>query len=107
MAPRMTLQTVLVLQVLLHDPAQELYGLEIAELTDLAPGTVYPILLRLQSIGWVQDRLEEIDPHVEKRPPRRYYQITLDGATQASEAIAAAQRSKRRGWRLAPLPKEG
>src|SRR5690349_13378553 len=88
MALRMTVQTLSVLQALLRDPGRELYGLELSEETGLLPGTAYPILLRLENEGWVTSRWEDIDPHAEKRPPRRYYRLTAGGAVQASAAIA-------------------
>ena len=56
MALRLTVQVQLVLQALLHDPAREMYGLELSEETGLQPGTAYPILLRLEHEGWVASR---------------------------------------------------
>lgn len=92
MAPRMTVQTQLVLRALLRNPARELYGLELAEETGLMPGTIYPILLRLKNEGWVRKRPEDIDPRTEKRPARHYYSLTASGAVQASAALANAHR---------------
>ncbi len=92
MAPRMTVQTLLVVQALLRHPSRELYGLGLSEETGLLPGTAYPILMRLENEGWVASRWEDIDPHAEKRPPRRYYRLTAGGAAQASAAVAAARR---------------
>lgn len=105
MALRMTVQTQLVVQALLGDPARELYGLELSEETGLLPGTAYPILLRLEHQGWVTSRWEDIDPRVEKRPPRRYYRLTAAGAVQASAAVAAARRPS--GSALRRLAAEG
>jgi PadR family transcriptional regulator PadR len=99
MAPRMTLQILLVLQALLRDPGRELYGLELSEETGLLPGTAYPILLRLENQGWVTSRWEQIDPHIEKRPARRYYRLTADGAAEAGAACAAARRPSRAALR--------
>lgn len=102
--PRMTLQTQVVLHALLADPDKELYGLEIADRTGLLPGTTYPILVRLEQAGWLKSRWEEIDPHDEQRPRRRYYRLTSDGAAFARQALArhasrAAQTVKH--WGLA------
>ena len=99
MVLRMTLQTQLILHALLRNPARELYGLELSEETGLLPGTAYPILLRLESQGWVTSRWEDIDPHAEKRPARRYYRLTASGAAQAAAAIAAARRPSRAALR--------
>jgi len=86
------MHVLLVLQALLQDPGRELYGLELSEKTGLLPGTAYPILLRLESQGWVTSRWEDIDPHAEKRPARRYYRLTANGAAQASDAVSRARR---------------
>src|SRR5579871_597809 len=94
MALRLTVQVQMVLQALLRDPARELYGLELSEETGLQPGTAYPILLRLEHEGWVASRWEDIDPRAEKRPARRYYCLTADGAAEASTALAGARRPK-------------
>lgn len=94
---RMTLQTQLVLHALLADVDKELYGLEIAERTSLLPGTTYPILVRLTQAGWVKPRWEDIDPHDEQRPRRRYYKLTPDGITGAREALAALRHGVARG----------
>jgi PadR family transcriptional regulator PadR len=99
MVLRMTVQTLLVLQALLRHPGRELYGLELSEETGLLPGTAYPILLRLESHGWVSSRWEEIDPRAEKRPARRYYQLTDAGAAQAGTAVAGARRPSRAALR--------
>jgi DNA-binding PadR family transcriptional regulator len=105
MAVRMTMQTQMILQVLLRDPTSELYGLELAGETGLLPGTAYPILLRLENEGWVTSRWEDINPEDEGRPRRRYYRMTADGAEQASRAIAAARRPSRSALRS--LAEEG
>jgi PadR family transcriptional regulator PadR len=99
MAFRMTVQVLLILQALLRDPGRELYGLEVSEETGLMPGTAYPILLRLENEGWVTSRWEDIDPHAEKRPRRRYYHLTASGAVQASAAVAGARRPSRAALR--------
>lgn len=105
MSPRMTVQVQLIVQALLGSPGREFYGLELSEETGLQPGTAYPILLRLENEGWVTSRWEDIDPHAEKRPARRYYRLTAHGATAASTALAAARRP--RGAALRRLAGEG
>src|SRR3954449_2511156 len=90
--PRMTIPTQLVLEALVADPDRELYGVEIGELATLRSGTVHPILARLEGVGWLSSRWEDIDPQVEGRPPRRYYRLTADGALAARAALARAHR---------------
>ena len=94
--PRMTLPTQLVLRVLLAEPNQEVYGLEIGESAGLASGTVHPILARLEGIGWLTSRWEDIDPVTEGRPARRYYRLTATGAEEGRAALAKAWRSPAR-----------
>src|SRR3954469_7995958 len=77
--PRMTIPTQLVLEALVLDPDRELYGVEIGELANLRSGTVHPILARLEGVGWLTSRWEDIDPQVEGRPPRRYYRLPAGG----------------------------
>ena len=105
MVPRMTLPTQLVLRALLADPTAEYYGAEIGEAAGLMSGTVHPILARLESIGWVKSRWEEVDPRVAGRPARRYYKITAIGAEQARTELARIRQPQ--PGRLAPRPLPG
>jgi DNA-binding PadR family transcriptional regulator len=89
--PRMTLPTQLVLHALLADPTHEMYGLEICAAAGLASGTIHPILARFQRIGWLESRWEDVDPHNEGRPRRRYYRLNPDGAERARFALASAR----------------
>ena len=99
----MTIPTQLVLGVLLHDPTEERYGLEIGEAAGLRSGTVHPILARLEGYGWLASRWEDIDPSDEGCPARRYYQLTADGVQAARLALAGADRPKLAA-RLRPQP---
>jgi PadR family transcriptional regulator, regulatory protein PadR len=89
-SPRMTLPTQLVLRALLEEPTREMYGLEICAAAGLPSGTIHPILGRLEQLGWLESRWEEIDPHTEKRPRRRYYKLSKDGAALARESLSRA-----------------
>jgi len=100
----MTTPTQLVLRVLLVDAESERYGLEIGEAAGLASGTVHPILARLEAIGWLTSRWEDVDPAAAGRPARRYYRLTAEGAVEAQAAIARAWRAPKR---LAPHPLPG
>ena len=88
--PRMTIPTQLVLRALLADPAQEQYGVELGAAAGLPSGTIHPILARLEGVGWLTSRWEDIDPRAEGRPARRYYQLTPDGVELAQAALARA-----------------
>jgi len=93
-----------VLQVLLHTDRP--YGLQIIERTGLPSGTVYPMLARLESEGWVTSYWEDDEPSA-RGPRKRFYEITAAGAESARAVLAdhpeavsragAAIRVRRRG----------
>jgi PadR family transcriptional regulator, regulatory protein PadR len=76
--PRSTHTTRAVLQAL-ADADTPLYGRQIIEATDLYAGTVYPILNRLERVGWVAREDEDVDPKQAGRPARRFYSLTTEG----------------------------
>src|SRR5215212_11194747 len=90
--PRMTIPTQRVLRALIADLTKELYGAQIGAAAGLPSGTVHPILARLEGVGWLQSRWEDIDPRTEGRPARRYYRLTAEGARAAETALARAYR---------------
>jgi len=95
--PRMTLQTQLVLRAMLAEPAAERYGLQLCELTGLPSGTIYPIVARLEQLGWLESNWEDPGEHVARgRPRRRYYRLTEEGAEQARDALARVYRSRKK-----------
>ena len=81
--PRITAQTLKVLTALIADTQDEVSGAEIARSTNLASGTLYPILIRLEEAGWLESRWETEDPHELGRPRRRLYRITGVGVRRA------------------------
>jgi PadR family transcriptional regulator PadR len=102
----MTMPTALVLRAFLEDPDVDRYGYELARMTGLQPGTLYPILARLEGSGWLESRWEDTDPEREGRPRRRYYRLGSDGREQARLVLTA--RSERMHWLappLSPIPK--
>lgn len=73
------------------------YGFDIMDATGLPSGTVYPALSRLERTGLLRAKWEAHQvARREKRPPRKYYQITADGKRklqEATERIRAVERS--------------
>lgn len=64
------------------------YGFDIMEETGLSSGTVYPALDRLESLAFARSEWEDARvAQEEKRPPRRYYRITPEGARTLQEAL--------------------
>ncbi len=77
------------------------HGFDVMEETGLTSGTVYPALERLENRGLARSKWEDARlAHEEKRPPRRYFEITEDGKV---ELIDALERYKA----LAPLTIDG
>lgn len=74
------------LSALFDAAPKELYGLEVMDISGVAAGSLYPILVRFVEWGWLEARPETIDPSEAGRPARIYYRLTGEG-------IAAAQRN--------------
>jgi len=98
----MTLPTQLVLLVLLDEPDRERYGLELSELAGLATGTIHPILARLEKVGWLHSRWEEVDPKEQGRPRRRYYRLDPNSIATVKAALTRANASAPGLRRLRP-----
>jgi len=94
MVLRMTTPRLLVLRAFLNDPDRERYGLDLALEAGLEPGTIYPILVAFENAGWLRSREEDVDPHREGRPRRRYYLLTPAGTGAAREALAGTGRRR-------------
>lgn len=92
---RLTLQVQLTLRAMLDEPGRELYGLELVDATGLPPGTIYPIMARLEGAGWVSSRWEEIGQEAKGRPRRRYYRLSADGIARARAAVVASDARRR------------
>jgi PadR family transcriptional regulator, regulatory protein PadR len=64
------------------------YGFDIMDATDLPSGTVYPVLGRLERDGYVRSKWEsQTIAQREKRPPRRYYEITASGSRALADSV--------------------
>jgi PadR family transcriptional regulator PadR len=64
------------------------YGFDIMDMTGLPSGTVYPALRRLEDTDLVASKWEKHQiAQRELRPPRKYYELTKDGAEALAEAV--------------------
>jgi PadR family transcriptional regulator PadR len=77
--PRVSAKGLKVLHAFIEAGNRELSGADIAEHTGVLSGTLYPILLRFKSAGWLKDRWEDDEPVELGRPKRRYYKLTAAG----------------------------
>jgi PadR family transcriptional regulator, regulatory protein PadR len=104
--PRMTLQTLAILKVLLAKPLESRYGLDISHEAGLKSGTLYPALARLAGAGWLTSFQEDIDEAAEGRRKRRYYRLTAEGAVKARQALETeSQRLSLPSFLPSPGPK--
>ncbi|HEX9143003.1 MAG TPA: PadR family transcriptional regulator [Candidatus Binatia bacterium] len=64
------------------------YGFDIMDITGLPSGSVYPALRRLEESGLVDSRWEkEGVAQRDRRPPRKYYELTRPGKEALAEAL--------------------
>ena len=81
---KLTHPTTLVLEALARGAR---YGFDVIDRTELPSGTVYPILRRLERDGCALGRWEDVAiAQDERRPPRRYYELTAAGRALLAEA---------------------
>lgn len=84
--PQLSLPALKVLATFLSAPGDELSGADLARQARIGPGTLYPLLQRLERAGWLASRWETEDPSALGRPRRRYYHITGLGVQKAKSA---------------------
>lgn len=63
----------------------ERHGFGLLTETDLRSGTLYPLLLRLEKLGWLQSRWDEDDA---PGPRRRLYRLTATGESAARKLLS-------------------
>jgi DNA-binding PadR family transcriptional regulator len=96
---RITPATALVLESLLS--AESVWGLQIVKDVGKKPGTVYPVLDRLEAAGWVQGEWDTTETR--KGPRRRYYRLVSEARPLALEYVRA-QKAKRPSAASRPSP---
>jgi PadR family transcriptional regulator, regulatory protein PadR len=79
--PRITLPLLKVLDAMLAEPTRDHWGFELIKSTGLQSGTLYPLLARLETAGWLESGWETEQKR--GRPRRRYYRLTGVGAEAA------------------------
>ncbi len=77
--PRVSAKGLKVLHAFVEAGNRELSGADVADRTAILSGTLYPILIRFRSAGWLKDRWEDDEPVELGRPKRRYYKLTAAG----------------------------
>jgi PadR family transcriptional regulator PadR len=103
---RVTSATLDVLEVLVDTP-DDAHGFTIAQTARRPTGSVYPILARLESAGWLDSYWEDQNPR-EGLPRRCFYCLQPDGLRAARTLLAEGRPKQSRGLasRL-PAPDNG
>jgi PadR family transcriptional regulator, regulatory protein PadR len=97
--PRLSPQTLRVLERFIERPTAWRYGYELSRETGLKSGTLYPILMRLAKFSLLETKWVTTEDGV---PPRHTYRLTPKGAElaraqqPASTSIARASARARR-----------
>jgi PadR family transcriptional regulator, regulatory protein PadR len=94
-SPRLSPETLSVLDKFLDRPADWRYGYELSRETGLKSGTLYPILMRLEKYALLEARWEATENGV---PPRHTYRLTPTGLELARTKLA----EPRPEWQPAP-----
>ena len=92
---RISPQTLSLLEALLNKPTSWHHGYALSQQTSLASGTLYPILMRLEKLHWLETSWEQ--PGIGAaagRPPRHFYRLTSEARAWAREELADAQQRK-------------
>jgi len=91
----MTTSTLNVLSAFVEAQPRPLAGADFVNRMRIFSGTLYPILYRLEKVGWIKGTWETDDPKKLGRPRRKYYHLTALGERLAvsalSEHMAATQ----------------
>ena len=85
---RLSHQTLAVLEALLLHPAAWQHGYSLSRRTGISSGTLYPILMRLERLGWLETCWEEVK--TPGRPPRHLYRLSGTAREWARAELRAA-----------------
>lgn len=84
---RVSRSLVKVATVLLASPDSRHWGYETSRRAGVRSGVLYPMLTRLLGYGWLTDGWEDAATLTERRPPRRYYELTDLGRTELARIV--------------------
>ncbi|HEV2221378.1 MAG TPA: PadR family transcriptional regulator [Candidatus Acidoferrales bacterium] len=96
-APRISSQTLRVLEQFVERPSTWRYGYELSRETALKSGTLYPILMRLANYSLLETKWVTTHDGV---PPRHTYRLTPKGLALARTSLGQS-RSRRKSRQLA------
>ena len=91
--PRMSSQTVRLLEAFVSDPESWRYGYDLSRETGLMSGTLYPLLIRLTKHRLLESQWVTTQ---QGTPPRHVYRLTAKGVKFAAEKLKEASRATSR-----------
>ncbi len=83
--PRISSETLLILERFVERPTDWRYGYELSQVTGLKSGTLYPILMRLEKHSLLEACWVTTEAGV---PPRHTYRLTPNGLELATSKLA-------------------
>jgi PadR family transcriptional regulator PadR len=94
---RISLQTLALVDALLQRPSEWRHGYALSQSTGISSGTLYPILMRLEKLRWLETKWEE---PTGGRPPRHLYRLTSEARAWARQELQHAR--ARKVWKSSP-----
>ncbi|MGB7798564.1 MAG: helix-turn-helix transcriptional regulator [Pseudonocardiaceae bacterium] len=91
----MTQPLVRVAMALMTEPMGRHWGYELFKRSGVRSGALYPMLTRLLDEGWLTDGWEDRAAIRDKRPARRYYELTDKGRRELGAVVQKARREPR------------
>ncbi|MGH3911891.1 MAG: PadR family transcriptional regulator [Pseudonocardiaceae bacterium] len=92
---RTTHALVQVTMALLDNPTGRHWGYQLSKRSGVRSGVLYPMLTRMLDQSWLTDGWEDPATIHEKRPPRRYYELTDKGRLALGAVLQQARRDAR------------
>lgn len=92
---RKTHALIQVAAALLTEPDAKHWGYDLSRRSGVRSGVLYPILAKMLHEGWLTDGWEDPSTIVDKRPPRRYYELTDHGKLELAATMRAARADSR------------
>ena len=92
---RETRAAVQVAMALLDDPQGKHWGYDLSKKSGVRSGVLYPMLTRMLDDQWLRDGWEDPLMITDRRPPRRYYEITELGLARLGALLAEARADSR------------
>ncbi len=102
--PNSSKQTEALLASLLGAASDWRHGYDLSRETSLKSGTLYPILMRLERLGWLEARWE--DEPAPGKPRRHLYRLTSLGMEEARD-VPRASNAPTFAARLTPISEGG